>query len=358
MFDILVNKKILLVLPVAATLLVAGCKEDDAALVPAPEPVDLSQTEDLFAQPVQPNPLTSDPEAVVVRVNGEDITRGEIQQLMAAAMQQLAGRVAPQQMQQVQGQMYTQIKNDLITKKLIDAAVAAANVVVEEAKVTEALDAIKQRIPEGQTFEALLAAQGTTEEELTGNIRNDIATRQFLETKTEGIEDATDDEVKEFYDTNPDQFKKPESVAASHILIKFDEGDTDEQKAEKKAQLEKIRSDIIAETISFQDAAATNSHCPSKAQGGSLGTFGKGQMVPEFEVAAFTQEIGEVGDIVETQFGYHIIQVSERTEEGVVEFDEAKEQIKTFLSRQKKQQAVSDFIQSLRDSATIEEIAM
>ena len=180
MFENFVNKKIMMVLPVAAALMLTGCKEDEAAKTPAPEPVDLSQTEDLFTEPVKANPLTTDPSAVIVRVNGEDITRGELNQVMAMAMQQLAGRVQPQQMQQVQAQMYEQVKNDLITKKLIDAAVAVANVEITDEEVTTAIEEIKGRIPEGQTLEAALTAQGTTLEELTKNIKNDMATRKFL----------------------------------------------------------------------------------------------------------------------------------------------------------------------------------
>jgi len=364
MFDIFVNKTPLMVLPVAAMLMLTGCKEDEADAAPAPEPVDLAQTEDLFTEPVKPNPLTSDPNAVVVRVNGEEITRGEILEMMNMAMQQFGGRVPPQQLQQIQGQMYEQIKNDLITKKLIDAAVAKADVAVDEAKVAETIKQLKSRpMPEGMTFESALAAQGTTMEEVTKNIRTELATRQFLETKTEGVAEATEEEANEFYESNPDRFEKPESVTASHILIKFDETLTNEtavaeSKEAKKAELENIRGDIIAGTVTFEEAATQHSGCPSKEQGGSLGQFGKGQMVPEFEVAAFTQEIGEVGDVVETQFGYHIIKVSDREEAGTVEFDEAKEQIMAFLSQQKKQEAIAEYIKSLRDSATIEEIAM
>jgi len=358
MFNKLVKIAFLMVLPIAVAIIFTGCKEEEIAEAPATEQVDLAQTEDLFSQPVQPNPLTTDPDAVLIRVNGEEITRGDIQEVMAVAMQQVAGQVPPQQLQQMQAQMYQRIRDDLIAKKLLDAAMATANVVVSEEEVAKTIEQIKsQPLPEGMTFEAALAAQGTTLEELTENIKEQMATRQFLESKTEGIADATEAEAKEFYDTNPDRFKKPESITASHILIKFDESDTDETKAEKKAQLEAIRVDIIAETITFQDAAATNSHCPSKAQGGSLGPFGKGQMVPEFEVAAFTQEIDEVGDVVETQFGYHIIKVSERQEEGVVAFEESKEQIIAFLSNQKKQEAVQTFMNSLRDNATIEVVS-
>ena len=356
MFDIFATKKTLLVLPFAAAILLAGCKEDAEAKAPVPEPVDLSKTEDLFSQPVKPNPLTSDPAAVIVRVNGEDITRGEITKLMDAAMQQLAGRVPPQQMQQIQGRMYEQFKNDLISKKLIDAAVAKANIEVTDEEVAEALENIKERIPEGQTLEAALAAQNSSMEELTTNIKSDMETRKFLESKTEAIADATEAEAKEFYDSNPDNFLKQESATASHILIQFGEDETDESKAEKKAELEKIRGEIIGETTTFEEAAAAHSDCPSSARGGSLGTFGKGQMVPEFEVAAFTQEIGEVGDVIETQFGYHIVKVSNRTEEGTVTFDEAKDQIIGYLTNQKKQQAVQDYIKSLRDGATIEEM--
>ncbi len=357
MFNKLAKTTFLMVLPMATAMMLTGCDDEEIMVEPAAEPVNLAQTEDLFTQPIQPNPLTTDPSAVIVRVNGEEITRGDIQEVMAVAMQQIGGQVPPQQLQQMQAQMYNNVREQLITKKLMDAAIASANVVISEEDLAAAMDEIRASVPPGQDLAAALAASGTTLEELTENVKEQLATRKFLESKTEGIADASEAEVREFYDANPDRFKKPEGVSASHILIKFDETDTDETKAEKKAQLETIRTDIIAETITFQDAAATNSHCPSSAQGGSLGTFGKGQMVPEFEVAAFTQEIDEVGDVIETQFGYHIIKVTERQEEGVVDFEEAKEQITAFLSSQKKQEAVAAFVKSLRDSATIEVVS-
>lgn len=356
MFNKFIKTTLLLMLPIASLLALTGCEEDTVA-APAAEPVDLAQTEDLFTQPIQPNPLTTDPAAVVVRVNGEDITRGEIIEVMNASLQQLAGQVPPQQLQQMQAQLYQNVQDQLITKKLMDAALAAANVEVSEEDVNNALDEVRASVPAGQDLETALAAQGATIEELRTNIKEQLATQKFLEAKAEGIADATEAEAQEFYDSNPDRFQRPEGVSASHILIKFEETDTDETKAEKKAQLEKIRADIIAETISFEEAATAHSGCPSSAQGGSLGTFGKGQMVPEFEIAAFTQEIDEVGDVVETSFGYHIIVVTERQEAGTVSFEESKEQIILFLTGQKKQEVVTAFIKSLRDSATIEMVA-
>lgn len=353
MLNKITKTTIFMMLPVFSMLALTGCDEEEV-VAPVAEPVDLSQTEDLFTQPIQPNPLTTDPAAVVVRVNGEEITRGEILEAMNTTLQQLSGRVPPEQLQQMQANLYGNIQDQLITKKLLDSAVAAANLEVTEEDLSAAMTEIRASVPPGQDLEAALVANGSTLAELTKNIKEQLATKKFLESKTEGIGDATEVEAQEFYAASPERFKKPAGATASHILIKFEEGETEAGKAEKKAQLETIRTEILAETITFEDSAHTNSACPSAAQGGSLGTFRKGQMVPEFEVAAFTQEIGEVGDVIETSFGYHIIKVSERQEEGVVEFDEAKEQIIAFLSGEKKQEAVTEFLKGLRDSATIE----
>jgi peptidyl-prolyl cis-trans isomerase C len=356
MFNILMSKRSMMVLPVAAALLLTGCEEEEMANAPEPAPVDLTETEDLFSTPVKPNPLATDPEAVIVRVNGEDITRGEINDMMAMAMQRFGGQIPPEQLQAVQSQMYAQIKDELINQKLITAAVAAADIEVDDAEVAKTIEDIRVSLPEDLTLEAALEKEGQTIEMLQDNIRNDMAKRQLLESKTADVPPATEAEAKEFFDSNPDQFAAPESVSASHILIKFDDTDTDETKAEKKAKLEEIRLSIIAETVTFEDAATGNSDCPSSAQGGSLGTFGKGRMVPAFEVAAFSQEPGEIGEIIETPFGYHIIQVTDHQDEGAMDFEEAKGKLIDYLTNQNKQQVVMDYVASLRDSATIEEM--
>ena len=356
MFNILMSKRSMMVLPMAAALLLAGCEDEEMANVPEPAPVDLTQTEDLFSSPIKPNPLTTDPAAVVVRVNGEDITLGEINNMMAIAMQRFGGQIPPEQLQAVQVQMYAQIKDELINQKLLQAAVSAANIQVDDAEVAKTIEEIRASLPEDLTLEDALEKEGQSLEMLQDKIRTDMATRQLMESKTAEVPEATEAEAKEFYDSNPDKFEAPENVTASHILLKIDETDTDETKAEKKAHLEEIRQSILAETITFEDAAMADSDCPSSAQGGSLGTFGKGRMVPEFEVAAFSQEPGEIGEIIETQFGYHIIQVTDHQEEGTIDFEDTKDKLIDYLTSQKKQQAVQDYIASLRDSATIEEM--
>lgn len=125
---------------------------------------------------------------------------------------------------------------------------------------------------------------------------------------------ASEDELLDFYNENEEKFQKPESVVAAHILIETEE---------------KANSIIkeMDEGLSFEDAAQKYSSCPSKEQGGSLGEFTKGQMVPEFETAAFSMEIDSISEPVKSQFGYHIIKLISKNEEILSTFDEVKDQI-------------------------------
>ena len=137
-----------------------------------------------------------------------------------------------------------------------------------------------------------------------------------------GIE-VTEDEMQAFYKENPDHFTEPESAQAKHVLV-----------AEEEKALE-IMDAITKGEITFEDAAKEYSSCPSSAQGGDLGEFGRGQMVPEFDQVAFEAEVGKVVGPVKTQFGYHLIKVENRKEASVMAFDEVKDYIHTTLLQQK-----------------------
>ena len=146
---------------------------------------------------------------------------------------------------------------------------------------------------------------------------------------------------------------RPEMVRASHILIKTEESDTDEVKAEKKAKAEALAIQAKAADADFAALAQENSDCPSKAQGGDLNFFAKERMVPEFSAAAYSMNVGDISDIVETQFGYHIIKVTDKKAGEQVAFTDVAANIKGYLTQQKKQEAVQAFMQDLRAKADI-----
>ena len=145
----------------------------------------------------------------------------------------------------------------------------------------------------------------------------------------------TDDEIKKFYDENKASFVDEPTVSAKHILV------ADEQKAID------IKNDINNGTISFEEAAKQYSTCPSNAEGGNLGSFKRGMMVPEFEEAAFNAEIGKVTEPVSTQFGYHLILVEEKGEAKEKTFEEVKEVIKNQLIQQASQKKYTDLLAEL-----------
>ncbi|WP_313162801.1 peptidylprolyl isomerase [Sedimentibacter sp.] len=139
----------------------------------------------------------------------------------------------------------------------------------------------------------------------------------------------SDEELKEYYEKHKDTYVTQEMVKASHILV-----DSEEKATE-------ILEDIT-DGLSFEDAAKEFSSCPSKEAGGALGQFGKGQMVPEFEDAVFAMQAGEISGPVKTQFGYHLIKLTERTPERNSSFEEVVQEVKDSCFMEKQEKVYND----------------
>jgi len=151
----------------------------------------------------------------------------------------------------------------------------------------------------------------------------------------------TDEQVKAYYDANPDIYSTTQ-IHASHILVK------DEETAKQ------IRDELRAHPEKFADLAKEKSIDTTTAQkGGDLGTFGQGRMVPDFERAAFSLKAGQVSDVVKTQYGYHIIMVTERKEGERKPFDQVKEQIRAMLRNKALQDQVQSHYDALKKSADV-----
>ena len=235
---------------------------------------------------------------ILANVNGNSITERDIDAMIMAMGQQGAAYNNPQ------GR--AMILDQVINKKLM------------------LLDAEKNLYEYDAEFKAELA-----------QIKEDMLANFAIKKVVENIT-VTDDEVKADYDNNPDKFKTGESVEASHILV------DSEDKA--KELLDKIN----AGEISFEDAARENSSCPSSQNGGSLGEFTRGQMVPEFDNACFSMKVGEISAPVKTQFGYHLIKLTGKKESTVLSFDEVKDSLRQQLIGEKRQNAFQSKINQLK----------
>jgi len=168
------------------------------------------------------------------------------------------------------------------------------------------------------------------------NILKQLSIRNVLDNIT--IED---DEAEKYYEENSKYFVKPATVKASHILV-----DTEEEAKEIKLEIEN--------DADFEEAAEKYSKCPSKEKGGDLGFFGKGQMVPEFEEASFNLDLNVVSEPVKTQFGYHLIKVTDKKEEAVSAFEEVKAQIEQQLTVTKQNEKYYEKVNALKEKYSVE----
>ena len=147
----------------------------------------------------------------------------------------------------------------------------------------------------------------------------------------------SEEEIREYYENNKESLGGGEVVSAAHILV-----DTEEKALA-------ILADIKAGKISFEDAARENSSCPSKDNGGNLGEFGRGQMVPEFDTAVFNMQVGEISEApVKTQFGYHLIKLNEKNEAKVPALDEIKAELEGMLLQEKRREAYEKKLNQLK----------
>ena len=167
------------------------------------------------------------------------------------------------------------------------------------------------------------------------NARKDILAQMAMR-KLFATVNVTDDEIKEYYEANKSKYSKGASVHAKHILVDNEEKCTE------------LLNAITSGEKVFEDVAKESSTCPSGANGGDLGEFGRGQMVKEFEDAAFAAEVGHVVGPVKTQFGYHLIKVEDKKEAGESSLEEVKDQIRAELSQKKQEEAYRAKVDELK----------
>lgn len=220
-----------------------------------------------------------------------------------------------------------------------------------EAKIAE----IKKQFPDDAAFKKALGEFGTTEAELREQVVIGLTIETLMKDVTKELS-VSEDRLKAFYRDNQPQFKHDEEVSAAHILIKTDATAQDAKADEAKA-LAKIQ-DLLKQIrggADFAEIAKKHSEDPgSGAQGGDLGYFGKGRMVPEFEKTAFAMKDGDVSEPFKTQFGYHIIKRNSFRPARTESYDEVKEQIRENLLSQERNQAFQTWIDAQKKLAKIE----
>jgi peptidyl-prolyl cis-trans isomerase C len=215
------------------------------------------------------------------------------------------------------------------------------------------MEEMKSQLPAGVTMDELIKKNRIDVAKMRDDIGMNIKINKLIEKALGGKIKITDKETADFYEKNKDKFTKPETVHARHILVSRVPADTEKNLTDKKAKAEDLRKKLLG-GADFADLAAKNSDCPSKQAGGDLGTFTRGQMVKPFEDAAFSQEKNAIGPVVETDFGFHIIQVLDHQASQVVKLDtDTKQRINTYLESEKRKSAFDGIVKGLKAAANI-----
>ncbi|HUV37919.1 MAG TPA: peptidylprolyl isomerase [Patescibacteria group bacterium] len=300
----------------------------------------------------EPVPQT-DSNRVVMTVNDETIADEDVAMEVSRLMQMRSRGLSPDQLESTRRALRSEAAGNVLSRMLLNQEVQKQGIEIPDEKVEERLRQIKEDFGSEEVFNARIARMNMTEDDVRREVATGLAIEQLIEKQTAFLPPPGEQELMAYYNEHIDWYTEPEKVRASHILLKFNPGDDDKVRAEKKAGaqelLEKVRGGA-----NFAQLAVEHSDCPSKSRGGDLDFFSRGMMVKEFEDVAFALDVGEVSDLVETQFGYHIIKATDRKQGRVVPFAEVAERVKTDFGNETKQQAVNDYLERLKTAAKIE----
>ncbi len=291
---------------------------------------------------------------VVADVEGEPLPKGELETALKNAVrtQGMDLSVLDKMPAAQRAQTYKMVLDGLILERLV--AKRSSKVEVKDEEVEERLMQIKKGYPDEEAFKKQVEASGYTLDRVVKDVRSSIQQQRWIEEqKKGGVAKVTDADAEEFYKGNPEQFKQPEMVKASHILVKLGE-QTKEEDVAVKEKIAKELLDRVKGGEDFAKLALEMSEDPSAKQNkGDLDFFTREQMVPEFSKAAFEAKSGDIVGPVKTQFGFHIIKVTDRKEASVMSLDEVKPRLVSFLENRKSDEFVRKMLKELREKAEV-----
>jgi parvulin-like peptidyl-prolyl isomerase len=306
------------------------------------------------------------PDLVIAKGNGFEIKQSELDEVMTGIKSSAAAQgqtIPPEQLVGYEVQMLNRlIQIQILLQKATDEDKAAG-----KAKADTQLAALLERAGSQEVFERQLKAVGITPDELRAKVTQEATATATL-TRELGVSTADDSTVKDFYTAHPEDFEQPEMVHVRHILLLTMDSDTraplpDNQIKAKRAQIDDILKRARAGE-DFATLARQYSEDPgSKDDGGELPPFGhNGQMVPEFEAAAFALETNQISDVVTTSYGYHIIKLLDKTPSTTLKLTDkvpssdmtVADKIKDYLTQQKTDELAPAFLDKLKKDANVE----
>jgi peptidyl-prolyl cis-trans isomerase C len=347
---------VLRLIPLILVIALAACNRSAPGETPAGDstgtqsltPTDLPPGAAMTAGP-EAAPVPAELPAIVARVNGEEIRKADFEKALRN-LERRAGSPVPAS---ERDRIYRQVLEELIAYRVLLQESRSRKVDVPDADVEARLGSVRQQFPTEEAFTTMLSQQSLTLDQARAEMRDELRVAKLLEAEIAPKISVQPNDVTNFYKQNPTEFEQPELVRASHILISAPAN----ADAAARTSARQKAAGVLKRAKGGEDFAALArefSQDPgSAANGGELGLFTQGDMVGPFNDAAFTLPVGAISDLVETEFGFHIIKVLEKQAARAVPLDEARPAIERHLQDRNRLQHTQEFVQGLVKKGSI-----
>ena len=287
---------------------------------------------------------------VIVTVDGTPIYGSELSNRIQDRYGEQSAKIPPEQLRQIKGQLI----ESMIGEILLTNAALREGIKISAAELREHMRKTVSEIDPDLNIETFLQQSGISPDQFREDTKRNLLMLRLVDLKTANLPPPTEEELRKTYEEFKDQFVEPERISARHILKRVTRGMDNQEIAKKRLEIEEIRQFLISNPKAEFAAVATKwSEDGSAPQGGYLGEFQRGQMSPAFEKAAFAQEVGTVGQVIQSEFGFHIIKVEAHYPTRQLPFEEVKDFIKEELAKQKSADVMKEYVDACHAAAEI-----
>lgn len=287
----------------------------------------------------------------VVIVNGVKLSESQLQRVMDELLPRsfYHKSVTPEK----KAELRKKALEELIKRELYYQEAKRSGIRVEKSEINQGLETIKKRFKSKKDYKEALKQAGISEDDLRKDIERNLMIQKFYQKEVIEKSKVSDEYLKAYYEKNKKDFLRPESVHIRHILIKVEPAATDEEKKEKKKQA----ADILRRARQgedFGELAYNYSADDWRVKGGDLGLIHRGRLLPELEEAAFRLKPGEISDLIETIYGYHIIKMEEKLPPAQLSFEEIRDKLRKETEEKKRKEIEEALLKGLKEKARIE----
>jgi peptidyl-prolyl cis-trans isomerase C len=334
-------------------LILLGCNKSEEEEAPVTLPETQTESRDALEMVSPTTSQQAKESTMVVSVNDEVISVSDVDRATNILLAQYRNQIPPDKGAEARTALRKQAVENLINQSLLLGEAEKQGIQPESKAVDARYAEVSGRFSTPEEFQSAMTSMGLSKETFEDEIKQDLKIESLLDGQLKEVKKVTEEDVSAFYRDHPESFQSGEQVRASHILIRVEATAPEEDRSQKRLGLAGLKGEI-EKGADFAQMASDHSDCPSKARGGDLGYFERGKMVKPFEDAAFEMKVGDVSEIVETQFGYHLIKVTDHQDPRTAPFEEVKAQVENLLNRRERDKAVNEYLAQLRGSAKIE----